>query len=426
MPGNGEAEAGATGLAGAGFIYTVEALEDAVEMLKGDSLAEVADTELDGLDGVGQLAGTDDDAGVGLAAGLTVFDCVFDEVAEDLDYGVEVSEDQAGGGGADLEDGVGVVDETFHGVYGIADEDVGGDGGGVEFLLGGFDAGHHEEVFSETVHAGGVFMDGFEEFAGLRAEGGLVVEEGFNVSGDGGKRGTEFVGDVGDEVTLGALDLLDAGDVVQDGDCSTAGHGRGVDFEDATGEEGGGTAFDDDALVERGADALEDVRVADGLDECVADTDGAADGGTGDEALHALVGPLDAAGLIDGDNGILHAVDHGDEFVAAFGGFGEDVFDVGGDDGDGAGEAVEVLEFLVEQCDWTVGDGGGGGLELCDVLADGSCKEEGVDGGPEDDEGDAGDPPVGGEPDAHDGDERQGDSHAQEEGEEETTGQCRT
>ena len=35
----------------------------------------------------------------------------------------------------------------------------------------------------------------------------------------------------------------------------------------------------------------------------------------GDELLHVLVGPLDASGLVHGDDGVLHAVDHGLELV---------------------------------------------------------------------------------------------------------------
>src|SRR5258707_12859311 len=111
-------------------------------------------------------------------------------------------------------------------------------------------------MFIKPVHVGRVFQDSGKHFADLIAERCLVVEQRLDVSGDGGERGAEFVGDVGYEVALGALDLLDAGDVVQDGDGATAGHGRSVDLEDASGHKGGGAAFADDPLFERGADAL--------------------------------------------------------------------------------------------------------------------------------------------------------------------------
>ena len=45
--GDGKAEAGASGLAGAGFVDPVEALEDAVEMFRGDAGAEILHGKLD-------------------------------------------------------------------------------------------------------------------------------------------------------------------------------------------------------------------------------------------------------------------------------------------------------------------------------------------------------------------------------------------
>ncbi len=75
--GNGEAETGAAGLPGAGFVDPVEALEDAVEVFGGNSLAKVADAELDGVDGLGDLAGADDDPAMELVAGAAVLDARF-------------------------------------------------------------------------------------------------------------------------------------------------------------------------------------------------------------------------------------------------------------------------------------------------------------------------------------------------------------
>ncbi len=45
--GNGKAEAGAPGLAGAGFVDAIEALEQAREVLRGNASAEVLDKEFD-------------------------------------------------------------------------------------------------------------------------------------------------------------------------------------------------------------------------------------------------------------------------------------------------------------------------------------------------------------------------------------------
>jgi len=49
-----------------------------------------------------------------------------------------------------------------------------------------------------------------------------VIEQRFDVAGNGGERSAELVGDVGDEVPLGALDLFDDSDVVKDGDSAPA------------------------------------------------------------------------------------------------------------------------------------------------------------------------------------------------------------
>src|SRR5260370_987121 len=76
--------------------------------------------------------------------------------------------------------------------------------------------------------------------------------------------------------SLGTLDLLDTGDVVQDGDGSATGHGRGGNLEDAARQKRRRTALADHALLERDANAGENVRVADGLHQGVADAHRAA------------------------------------------------------------------------------------------------------------------------------------------------------
>jgi hypothetical protein len=62
--GDGEAEAGASGFAGAGFVDAIKAFEQAGEMFGGDAGAEVLDEEFDG---VGNGAGTEDDSSSGRA-----------------------------------------------------------------------------------------------------------------------------------------------------------------------------------------------------------------------------------------------------------------------------------------------------------------------------------------------------------------------
>src|SRR5579871_3468775 len=167
--GNCEAKTGASGLSGTGFVDPIEAFEDAVEVLGSNSLTKVADAELDGIDRFRDLAGADDHPAMESVAGSAVFDGVLDEIAENLKDGVGVGEDLGIGEFADLKDGVFVLDEPAHSLNGIAYQQVCGDWGGVEFLLGGFYARHDEKVFGEAVHAGGVLEDGGQKLAGLRA-----------------------------------------------------------------------------------------------------------------------------------------------------------------------------------------------------------------------------------------------------------------
>src|SRR5271157_6266875 len=84
---DGQAEAGAAGLAGTGFVDAVEALKDAIEVFGGDAGAEVLDGEFD-------FALEQARADANPAAGFAVLDSVFDEVAEDLVHGVGIGQDR--------------------------------------------------------------------------------------------------------------------------------------------------------------------------------------------------------------------------------------------------------------------------------------------------------------------------------------------
>ena len=107
-----------------------------------------------------------------------------------------------------------------------------------------------------------------------------MIQQRLHVSRDGGKRGAKFMRDIGDEVSLRAFDLLNAGDVVEYSNRTATGHGRDVDFEDVAGDQRSRAAFADNALIESGADALENSGVADGLYQSVSKANGAARGGT--------------------------------------------------------------------------------------------------------------------------------------------------
>ncbi len=85
--GDGEAEAGASGFAGAGFVDAIEAFEQAREVLGGDAGAEILDEEFYG---VGNGAGAEDDS----SAGGAVLQGIVDQVGEDLVNGFAVGEDR--------------------------------------------------------------------------------------------------------------------------------------------------------------------------------------------------------------------------------------------------------------------------------------------------------------------------------------------
>ena len=84
--GDGQAETGASGFAGTGFVDAIEAFKQAGEMLGGDAGAEVRDKEFYG---VGNGARAEDDPPPGWA----VFEGIVDQVGKDLVDGFAVGED---------------------------------------------------------------------------------------------------------------------------------------------------------------------------------------------------------------------------------------------------------------------------------------------------------------------------------------------
>ena len=71
--------------------------------------------------------------------------------------------------------------------------------------------------------------------------------------------------DVGDEVFLGLLNLLNARDVMQHGHRSATGHGAGVDLENPPGNQRGGTPDAQLALSQRQAHTFQHFGVAHGV-----------------------------------------------------------------------------------------------------------------------------------------------------------------
>ena len=83
--GNGEAEAGASGFAGAGFIYAIETFEEARKVLGGNACAEIADEEFDRM---GNGARAEHDA----PACGAVLHSIVDQIGKDLVNGFAIGE----------------------------------------------------------------------------------------------------------------------------------------------------------------------------------------------------------------------------------------------------------------------------------------------------------------------------------------------
>ncbi len=224
----------------------------------------------------------------------------------------------------------------------------------------------------------GVFEDGGEEFAGGGGDLEGVLEEGFDVAGDGGERGAQLVGDVGDEVAAGLLGALDLGDVVEDGDGSAIGSGRGIDFEDAGRSDRGGFSAARLAVVEGGLDAGQDLGIANGVDEGLSGA-----GGAGGDALHDGIGPADAAGGVNGDDGFLHAVEQGGE-LALLGFEGAEAgLEARGGGVEGVGDSGDLVEraFFDAGGEVSRSDAVGEGDDALEAGGSAMGEEGGEDGG---------------------------------------------
>ena|SRR5580700_6260717 len=88
--GDGKSQAGAAGLTGSGLIDSVEALEEAWKVFRGDARAEVADIKFDAA-----LAITS--AQNDLSAGCGILHRILNQVGEDLVDGFAIRVDRRGG-----------------------------------------------------------------------------------------------------------------------------------------------------------------------------------------------------------------------------------------------------------------------------------------------------------------------------------------
>ncbi len=280
------------------------------------------------------------------------------------------------------------------------------------------------------------------KLACLRTQRGLVIEQGLDVSADRGQRRTQLMGDIGDELALRPLDVLDAGDVMNQGNGTSRGHRGCVDLEDLSRYEGGGATLAEGPLLDGESNTLEHVRITNGLHQRVSDSNAAASGRSVNprrkEALDSLIGPLDSAGRVDGDDRVLEAVDHGLELVPARGGLVECALHFAGGASEGASEGVEVAVVLVEDAVRQVGgegtcrsvlpvtgppgQSGGGVLQRNDACSNGACEQVGAQRRPTENQQGGQQPSVRHEPGADGDDQSHRKGEADEESEEEATG----
>ena len=90
------------------------------------------------------------------------------------------------------------------------------DGLEVELDAARFQFRNGEQVFDEQPEPLSVAVNGLQEPGGDFGVVTGAIEERFDAAFDEGKRGTEFMADVGNELLAGILKLLEAGQVMKD------------------------------------------------------------------------------------------------------------------------------------------------------------------------------------------------------------------
>jgi hypothetical protein len=305
---DGEAESGAAGFAGAGFIEAIEPFEDALQGIGREAGAVVLDLDVDGL-GVG-FGGGDGDVS-GLAA---VLDGVVDQVEEHLLKPVGIGSDAELRGDVVLQGDGAFTGADFEVGDDPVDDGLELDGFDIHDDLTGLEAGDGEEIFDEVGEAVGVSLDRLEEAGGGGGVFDGAMEEGFGVALDHGERGAEFMADIGDELASGVLKLAEAGEVMADEDDALVlavrvEQGGGVELEAAAFRSGQfdfgvkHLALGEDALVE----LLEAIEV-EGFEEGLA-LEIAFDA---EELVEGLVAEADSALGVEQEDPFDHAIEEGE------------------------------------------------------------------------------------------------------------------
>ena len=301
---DGQAKAGPAGVARAGFVQAVEALEDALAGVGGNPRAVVRHADAD--DAVNGLS-TEGDAAIGPA----ILDGVLDQVHEDLFQTIRV-----GASGKSVGD---LIDDLCSPLTGAGlqfRDDSGGKRAQRQLAelkcdLTGLQPGDGEQVFDEICQAVGMAFDGLQEPGREIGVGDGAIEEGFDIALDQRDGRAELMAHVGHEFAPGVLQLSDAREIVEDkngalGPGLAVEHGGGVDFEVVgLGIPDFELAAQDFAISLEPGQQLGQFRSPEGFGQRLAshiDTEG-------ELSLKGLIDQLDAAGAVQQDDALDHAVE---------------------------------------------------------------------------------------------------------------------
>ena len=216
---DGQAQARAARLAGAGLVHAVEALEYPVQMLRGNAGPEVLHRELN-------LRLQQPRADANPLPCPAVLEGVLDQIAEDLIHGVGVGHHQNCGRARGFQFDAGIDHQAPQRLDSVLDQGAGAVRLKNQLVIRALHAGKSEQILGEAVHARRVLEDDPKELAGRLRVGTRIFYQRLDVALNGGQRGTQFVADVGDEIAAGFFCRLNAGDVMQYHQSPAAGQRR--------------------------------------------------------------------------------------------------------------------------------------------------------------------------------------------------------
>ena len=237
--GDGEAEAGASGFAGAGFVDAIEAFEEARQVLGGNAGAEIAHVEFDAAP---RRRGRR--VRCVRRSGRTSWRCRSDWRKPGGWLRGRPAPGQRFRGGA----GVNLVFRVPTPWLRAISRKL--SSASCNSSMGGT-ASVSKRVSPDSTRArvsrSSVRRDMRAAFLRMISRNSRVgpefsedVEQSFGVSLNRREWRAEFVGDVGDEIAAGFFDALGFGQVAEDGDGAAIGQGRGGDVEGAAGDDRGG------------------------------------------------------------------------------------------------------------------------------------------------------------------------------------------